>query len=129
MLDRIRAEHPSWTRGRTSNQAFCDSGTGTAGIVISMVWQGGTVRAQVHFGTPDPNLNQARFENLYANKAAFEAALGEPVAWDDMQGREACRVIITSPFDDIADRSAWPACTDWLIQQQLELRAALAATN
>lgn len=129
VLDRIRAEHPSWTRAQTSNQGFCDTGTGTAGVVISMAWQGGILRAQVYFGTMDADLNRARFEGLYASKYAFEAALGEPAEWDEMRGRKGCRVVVAAPFDDVTDRTTWPACVAWLIQKQVALRAALAATN
>lgn len=129
ILDQIRAEHPSWTRAQTSNQSFCDTGTATSGVVISMVWQGGILRAQVYFGTTDADLNRARFEGLYANKDAFEAALGEPAEWDEMPGRKGCRVVVAAPFHDVTDRTTWPACATWLIQKQVALRAALAATN
>lgn len=129
VLDRIRSEHPSWTRGRTSNQSFCDTGTGTAGVVISMAWVGGVLRAQVYLGTPDADLNLARFEGLYANREAFEAALGEPAEWDEMPGRKACRIALLGPFTDVADRTTWPACASWLIQKQVALRGALAATS
>lgn len=129
VLDRIRAEHPSWTRALTSNQSFCDTRTGTAGVVISMAWQGGILRAQVYFETTDADLNRARFDDLYANKDAFEAALGEPAEWDEMHGRKGCRVVVAAPFNDVTDRTTWSDCATWLIQKQIALRAALAATN
>lgn len=97
--------------------------------MISMAWQGGILRAQVYFGTMDADLNHARFEGLYASKYAFEAALGEPAEWDEMRGRKGCRVVVAAPFDDVTDRTTWPACVTWLIQKQVALRAALAATN
>lgn len=46
-----------------------------------------------------------------------------------MDGRKAARIIASSDFNDLQDRDAWPAMTDWLIDAQGRLRRAIDAVG
>lgn len=37
VLDRIRAEHPSWTRARTTGDSWCNTGIGVSGVVLASI--------------------------------------------------------------------------------------------
>jgi hypothetical protein len=129
ILDRVRAEHPDWTRARTTGQSWVNTTAGIGGAVISMAWTRAGLVIQVYFDSPDRDLNSSRFDALYARREPFEAALGQSPTWDEMEGRKAARIVITSRFTDLADKDAWPQMIDWLIQQQIALRGALAAVG
>jgi hypothetical protein len=86
VLDRIRAEHRTWSRARTSDQNWCNTSIGTSGVNLSMVWPRTRPTAQIYFEAPDADLNMARFERLYQRREAFEARLGETAEWDAMEG-------------------------------------------
>lgn len=94
-----------------------------------MVWSRAGLSAQIYFEGPTAEVNMARFEWLYERREAFEAALGGAAEWDEMPGRKASRVIITSPFREVTARDDWPAITEWLLDAQIRLRAALNAVG
>ncbi|WP_199907444.1 DUF4268 domain-containing protein [Nocardioides terrigena] len=129
VLTRVRAEHPHWTRGKTTSASYCDTTFGLPGVTGSMGWSREGLTAQIYFQAADPALATARFNALSALREEFEAALGATPIWDPMEGRKASRVYLLSGFTDLADRSQWPAMTEWLIENQVRLRTAFAAVG
>lgn len=129
VLERVRAEHPSWTRARTTGQSWCNTSTGVGGAVISMAWAGGRLIAQIYFESPDAEVNLRRFESLRVRREDFERALGRTADWDPMPDRKAARIVIPSDFTDVGERALWPAMAEWLIQTQISLRQAIATVG
>ena len=129
VLGKIRESHPEWTRARTNDQSWINTSLGLSGMVISLQWLGGQFVTQIYFDSSDGELNQARFDWLHARRDAFEAALGSSPNWDSMPGRKGARIVLASPFDDLADSSRWPEIVSWLIEQQLSLRRAIEAVG
>lgn len=127
-LNRVGTEQPGWTKGKTSKRdSRYDLPTGTSGVVYSTAFTQQGLRVQLYFRSPDASINLGRFEALRAMKDQFEQALGEEAVWDEMAGRKAARVYVTSPFDDIADVDQWPAMIDWLLDQHVRFRRAIQA--
>jgi hypothetical protein len=125
MLQRIRTEHPQWSRARTTDASWCNTAVGLSGVVLSMAFRRDALVAQIYLDDPDAHLNQARFEALHARRAQFEAALGAVPEWDRMDGRKAARIVVAAPqFRDVADEGNWLQMIDWLMDQQLRLRVA-----
>ncbi|MGH4002053.1 MAG: DUF4268 domain-containing protein [Pseudonocardiaceae bacterium] len=129
VLDRIRAEHPTWSRARTSDQNWCNTSIGTSGVNLSMVWTRTRLTAQIYFEAPDPEMNTARFEQLRERRQAIETMLGQALEWDAMVGRKAARIILDSDYSDVNAREQWPEIIDWLIDAQTRLRAAFDAAG
>lgn len=125
-LEQIRVRHPDWTRARTTEASWCTTSLGLSGMALSMAWVNGSLVAQVYFDSRDADLNQARFDKLHDHRVDFDAALGQAAMWDSMEGRKGARIVVTSPFDDIDDLDRWPEMINWLIEQQIRLRGALA---
>ncbi len=129
-LDRIRSEHPDWTRARTSDQAWVNTTSGTPGAPISMAFRRDGLVAQIYYDSPDATANATRFESLLDKRPEFEQALGASPIWDDMPGRKAARVVVVSErFQDVADEERWPQMIDWLMDMQLRFRAAIDAVG
>jgi hypothetical protein len=129
VLEQVRLKHANWTRATTTAQSWCNTPVGLSGMTLSMAWVSSSLIAQLYFESSDADLNQARFDWLHERRDIFEAALGHSATWDDMAGRKAARIVVTSPFDDISDSKLWPEMTTWLIEQQSRLRRALAAVG
>ncbi len=128
-LEAIRIEDPSWTRARTTAQAWCNTPIGTSGVVISMAWVGGELVTQVYFESTDADLNANRFGALLVRKDEFEEALGAQCEWDAMPGRKGARIVTRSGLTDVDDRAQWPQAIEWLIQCQRRMRAAIFAAG
>ncbi|MFL1593557.1 DUF4268 domain-containing protein [Rhodococcus ruber] len=129
VLERIRADHPDWTRARTNGASWCNTRLGVSGMALSMAWVNGRLVIQIYFDSSDADLNKARFDWLYERRAGFESALGQAPSWDAMSDLKGARVVVVSPFDDIADRGSWADMTDWLIQQQIRFRNAIVSVG
>lgn len=130
LLERVRSEHPSWTRGRTSDQSWVNTMSGIPGAALSMAFRRDALVMQLYFEDRDAGANTARFEHLRARQAEFERALGSIPIWDAMLERKAARVVVVSEdFKDVADEEQWPAMADWLIDQQVRFRAAIDAVG
>lgn len=125
---RVVAEHPDWTRRKTSTRdSWYYLPTGISGAEFQATFTRGGLAVQLYFGDPDPSINTARFEGLHAKQDQFEQALGENAVWDEMKGRKAARVCVTSAFNGVADIDQWPAMIDWLIDQHVRFRRAIQA--
>ena len=129
VLGRIRESHPNWTNARTTGGTWCGTSSGVSKVLISMVWLGNRLTLQLYFESPNPETNLERFNALHNRADEFEAAFGEQLEWDSMDGRKATRIIASSDFDDLQDRDAWPAMIDWLIDAQVRLRRAIEAVG
>ncbi|UUW87500.1 DUF4268 domain-containing protein [Pimelobacter simplex] len=123
---RIQAEHPGWSRARTSTvSSWFNMALGTTGVVVSMAFTRSGLVTQIYFDSPDAALNLRRFTALRERREAFDSAVGVPVVWDEMEGRKAAKVYVMSDYADIGDVDQWPAMLDWLIDTQQALRSAL----
>lgn len=128
LLERVRQEHPDWTRARTSNQYWCDMPLGVGNVNISLAFAAGSLTARIYFSHPDQALNESRFDVAYRRRDEFEAALGMRPEWDRMDGRKAARIAVVAPeAADVSETDRWPQMIDWFIEQQARLRAALGA--
>lgn len=128
-LERMRKEHPNWTRGTTSNASWIDASIGVPGVVISTVWYKAGLAVQLYFNSSDAVENEDRFERLISHREEFESALGSSPEWDPMVGRKATRVSMNSRFTDLEDRQYWDDAFDWLIEAQAQLRSAFATVG
>jgi hypothetical protein len=127
---RVVTEHPDWTKRKTSTRdSWYDLSTGISGAVFSTAFTRGGLAVQLYFNDPNPAVNLARFEALQMKKDQFELALGEDAVWDEMAGKKAARVYVTSPFEDVDDVDQWPAMIDWLLDQHARFRRAIQAVG
>jgi hypothetical protein len=130
LLQRVRTEHPEWSRARTTDAGWCNTSTGLGGVVISMAFRRDGLVTQIYFEDRDTRVNKARFELLRGRRDQFEEALGAVPDWDPMEGRKAARIVVAAPeFRDVADEARWPEMINWLMTEQVRLRAALSAAG
>ncbi len=125
-----REKNMPWApRGTTTRGAWIDTVTGVQGQVVTFTFTKRGLQAQLYWGSPDAELNRARYEALASRRTAFDAALGQPAVWDPMDGRKAARVIVQSPFTSINQRDDWAAINDWIIDQRHQIITALEAAG
>ena len=129
LLTKIQATHPTWSRARNSTTgSWFDISLGS-GVVLSSTFTRRGLSAWIYFGSPDDALNLARFQLLQQAQKPFESVLAQTAVWDEMDSRKAARVGIESHFKTVADVEQWSAMVEWLIDAQVQLRAALAASG
>lgn len=68
--------------------------------------------------------NYEWFDELYAHKAEIESAFGGSLQWLKVEGTKATRIFISNPIN-VADRTTWPDCYEWLIEHITRLKSAV----
>lgn len=93
LLDELREKH-RFTNARVGQpQSWYTFSTGTRGFQYSFSFaSGGRIRAELYIDFGQLELNMAAFNALLAKKQALEAAFGEPLEWDPIEGKRACRI-------------------------------------
>lgn len=89
----------AWLSAVTSSESYSD----TAG-------PGGEIRAMLSLG------NRAWFDLLKSDRAAIEAAVGEPLLWYEPAGVNVSRIVVARSTD-LDDRRRWPADCRWLAER------------
>lgn len=100
LLERMKAEHPSWTRAAPPAQNWLWTSAPMRGCGITSVFASkGKIRQELYIDRSTSEECRAVFDVLYKQKAAFEAAYGRPLDWDPIEGKKACRISETTNGD------------------------------
>lgn len=65
------------------------------------------------------------FNQFKANKEQIEEIFGEPLDWDVLEGRRACRISKTIPIGGWEDEDAWPKLHEEMIDAMIRLDKSL----
>lgn len=129
LLERIRAEHPDWTRARTPPASNWISmpcpfkGGPNYGLVFA---QHGQLRVELYLDAVDPALVEDLYEQLRLRQAEIEARFGGPLSWEPLEGRRASRIAVYT-HGDVMDVDAHPGYIDWFIETAARFRRAIEA--
>ncbi len=104
----------SRTRGQLSRRIGNSFASGCTGISYGFSFaRGGRLRAEVYLDTGDGDENGRLFDLLEAERGAIEAAFGEELEWERLDGRRASRIArydegSISDAEDVLERHrAW----------------------
>jgi Domain of unknown function (DUF4268) len=127
MLERLRVEHPTWTKSTAASTASWTTllaGTSTAWYGFTFI---GTraLRNELYFGSPDPDANPRAFDLLAELRDRFEHAFGRALDWQLPERRKACRVAEDRPDRPIENVDEWEAYIDWLFDAGARMRRAV----
>lgn len=123
-------EHPSWTRSTRSTKSYWfGMSAGVPNVNWIFTFQSGRLGVQLEFVHADPTVNQRRFEDLFANKEALEAAFGGPITWEPSERLKLTRIGVYGEPADVADAAQWDTWIRWFITTGLRLREAVEAAG
>lgn len=69
--------------------------------------------------------NQGIFRQLKAHKQEIEQAFGEPLDWEALEGKRACRIKKTVPIGGWQDEDKWPELHAAMVDAMIRLEQAL----
>lgn len=122
LLDELRAK--GFTNARAAQpQSWYAFSAGTSGFSYSAAFTAkGEVKAELYLGSPNRDLNKAAFDRLASQRAAIEATFGEPLVWDRLEARKACRIALLRPASIEDSSEALDAHRAWLVEKLLKLK-------
>jgi hypothetical protein len=83
-----------------------------------------SVRTEVYVDSGEPDSTRLVYDVLYEHRDV-EALYGEPLEWEPLPDRWACRIAAYTP-GDVTQTDQHEAHIDWLIDTGTRLRHALA---
>jgi hypothetical protein len=98
LIDELRDKH-RFTNARVGQpQNWYSFSSGTPGFTYGVSFAaGGRVRAELYIDCGTRDQNVAAFESLRADKSTLEEAFGEPLDWELLEGKRACRIAVYRP--------------------------------
>jgi Domain of unknown function (DUF4268) len=129
LLERIRSEHPSWTRATTAAQNWLWIPAPIRGCGINPVFGGkGKIREELYIDRAAPEQCRAVFDALHARREEFEAAYGRRLEWEPLEGKKACRIF--EPAEgDVEKEAEHEKYIEFFIDAGERFRNAISAVN
>lgn len=130
LLTELRAKHPEWTRGVTSNQPWISMTAGKPGVLYQLNFPSSGPRVELYFSSPDADTNTAEYERYLAHRDDLDRAFGQPLTYDPMDGYKACRIYCARPEGgDITDIARQAQAKRWLMDTLERFRPAVLQTR
>ncbi len=114
LIDDLRENH-RFTNARIGQpQNWYSFTSGTTGFAYGVSFAtGGRMRAELYIDTGEEERNSLVFNKLHSNKDQIEAAFGDHMEWEPLEGRRACRIAtyrqgaIEDPAEVVEEHLRW----------------------
>jgi hypothetical protein len=107
LLDELREKHKFTNARAAQPQNWYTFSSGVRGFVWSFSFAlGGRVRAELYIDTMDADRNEQILESLRQHQTTIERDFGEPLEWESLDERRACRVASyrTGSIEDTSEK-------------------------
>ncbi len=125
-LERVKQQQPGWTRARVpAADNWMTMPSPLKGCVYGVNFtSAGTVRTELYIDAGDAAVNARVLEALHQHRQDIETAVGEPLSWEPLPQRRACRIAVHSP-GDVTRSEEFDSYIDWFLDVGARFRAAL----
>jgi hypothetical protein len=109
-----------------SKEHWLSAGSGMRGVPFSFVFSKGYARVEIYIDRGDKEENEYIFDTLYAQKNDIEAQFENPLAWEKLESKRACRIKYEHPFDGY-DRDNWEEMIPFMRVSMEKMEASFKA--
>jgi hypothetical protein len=97
--------------------------SGTRGLTYAVVFPlGERVRAEIYIDLGDRDQNVAVYQTFYAVRSTLEKEFGEPLSWELLESRRACRIAVYRR-GKIEDSHVLDEYRRWALERLLRFRS------
>jgi hypothetical protein len=127
LLERARAKTRLHANISPGQHSYIGTGAGKYGLSYNYVIRrnDGDVELYIDRGKDGEGENKAIFDELAQSKAAIEAAFGDSLDWQRLDGKRACRIKKNIALGGYRDESKWPEIQEAMIDAMIRLGKAL----
>jgi hypothetical protein len=107
LIDELRTRHHFTNAKAGQPQNWYSFSSGSSGFTYGMSFaQTGELRSELYIDLGDGVKNKAAFDALLASRDEFEKEFGEPLRWERLDAKRACRIACytTGSIEDSAER-------------------------
>lgn len=119
---------PLFASRSSTTDHWLSAGIGKAGFTLtaSLTEDRARVECSISIGKNNAPANKAAFQALLAQKAAIEAAFGCELQWQELPGKNSCRICIDSLQGGWKSPEAeWPDLQQWLTKNAMNMEKTL----
>ncbi|MGB2756598.1 MAG: DUF4268 domain-containing protein [Acidimicrobiia bacterium] len=125
-LERLYIEHPDWVSSKVANS---NSWIRTAAITPRTLFgasfaSSGRLRLDFYIEAGDAEGSLVIFDHFSEHKAEIETAFGEPLSWEPLPGKKACRIAAYTS-GDVLNEAEYEQYIDWFFDISARLRSSL----
>lgn len=127
LLETAKAKTDLHSRISPNDFSYISAGSGIRGLTFNYtVGQfKNTVELYMDRGSESANETKEMFDKLLSKKDQIEASFGEPLDWQRLDGKRACRICATSQGGYRSDESQWPDIQTAMVNTMVSLEKAL----
>jgi hypothetical protein len=127
-LSRLNQVEPNMTKVRTAPAAnWLTVNYLRKGVQISLSFiSGGLISTEIYIDLGNRQRNLNVFFELKESQEQIEKEIGFPLDWQELPGKKACRIRLTTPGVVTANETHQDLI-DWLIKQQIAFKTAFRA--
>lgn len=127
LLDRAKAKTKLHAAISPRHNGWIGTGAGKSGLGFNYVVRQHEADVELYIdrGKDTEEENKAIFRALIASQKEIEAAFGEPLEWQLLEGKRACRIRKTIGLGGYRDEEKWPILHDAMIDAMVRLEKAL----
>ena len=128
LLERSKGKTPLHANISPSQSSYLMTGAGRSGLRFDYVVQQHTSEIELYIdrGRDAESENEEIFDSLEQSKAEIEETFGEPLEWQRLESKRACRINKRFSLGGYrGDEERWPEIQDAMIDGMIRLEAAL----
>lgn len=128
LIDELREKH-RFTGARVGQpQSWYSFGSGVSGLTYGACFsQGKKVRIEVYIDQGDVETNKQLFDSLKASQQDIEQKFGEPLEWERLDDRRACRIAFYRAGSIEDDEATLAEIRAWMIEHLLKLKKVFSS--
>jgi len=125
-LERVHVERPGWTKAKKAGVVnWLEMPSSIRGCTYPVSFAaGGKLRAELYIDTGNEDENLKILDDFKAQQTEIEAEFGDPLSWEDLPGKRACRIAVYTD-GDANNVELFDQYIDWFFDVGMRLRTAL----
>ena len=127
LLGNARAKTKLHANISPGQHGWMGTGAGKSGLAYDYVVRQNDANVELYIdrGSDSEAENKAIFDRLAQSKESIEADFGEPLEWQRLEGKRACRIKRDIDLGGYRDDEKWPQIQDAMIDAMIRLEKAL----
>ena len=125
LLEHARTKTDLHANISPSRYHWVSAASGVVGFGFNYVVVQHGARVELYINTKDAGENRRRFDALHAEREQIESTFGGRLAWEPLEGKQACRVRMDYDSGGWKDEDRWPAVHEELAEGMRRLERAM----
>jgi len=127
LFGRLRHKTKLFATVSPSTDSWINTGAGTSGLAYRYVIRKHDTNIDLYIdrGKGGEEENERIFEELAQHKDEIERIFGEPLEWQRLEGKRACRIAKRIDLGGYRDEDKWPQVHEAMIDVMIQLEKAL----